>query len=109
MEAPWKMRNALRLTADYEVIAWNQRNLYRKGDIVYFVSKSQRHDEETPMVHVCFWSRHRTHSSDIPNEFHIPENYLELAPEVADREVINYGFNFNPRCAPADTNNGAVK
>ena len=97
MEVPWKMCNALRLTTEFEIYSWNQRHFYRKNDIVYFTGKSEIDAEGMQMMHVCFWEKHCTKSSDIPREFWVIADWLERAADVEDREVCNFRIkaNFN--------------
>jgi len=95
MEVPWKMCNALRLTANFETISWNKKHFYRVGDIIYFAGKSELDCEGTRMLYVYFWEIHHTEASDIPEEFWVSANFLERALDIKDREVCNYNIDFN--------------
>jgi len=106
MQASWKMRNALRLTASFEEISWNQVYHYNRGDIVYFTGNSETDKSGNKFMDVCFWEEHRKNPSDIPAQFWVLAKWLERAYDVPDREVCRPDFNFNPNVRHSLCKNG---
>jgi len=92
----WKPRNALRLKQDFEIFEWNQLFLYYTGDIVYFIRRYEDPDKRN-MIFVCFWHKDKNDPSDIPNNFSIPEDLLDRASNVPDREILCLKFNENTK------------
>ena len=92
----WKQNNALRITQSFEIAEWNQIFMFWTGEIVYFVNRHQDSDHRN-MIFVCFWDKDKNDPSDIPNNFSMPEDILDRASDVPDRETCNLRFNFNTR------------